>query len=67
MTVEVVSPFRKSSYSAQSNDCVELARTSVGGHAVRDTKHSSGPVQFHGPDAWSRFLTALKSGDLPTT
>ncbi|QNP73113.1 DUF397 domain-containing protein [Streptomyces roseirectus] len=57
---EIVSPFRKSSYSAQQDDCVELAHTSLGGRAVRDSKYSSGPVQFHGPDAWSRFLAALK-------
>ncbi|QNP73111.1 DUF397 domain-containing protein [Streptomyces roseirectus] len=57
--IEIVSPFRKSSYSAQHNDCVELAHTSVGGHAVRDSKYPSGPVQFHGAEAWTAFLQNL--------
>ncbi|MET8980356.1 DUF397 domain-containing protein [Streptomyces sp. NPDC004539] len=65
--IEFVSTFRKSSYSAQQDDCVELALTSLGSHAVRDSKHSSGPTQLHSPAPWSHFLAALKSGDLPTT
>jgi len=59
--IEIVSAFRKSSYSAQENACVELARTSVGGHAVRDSKYPSGSVQFHGAEAWTAFLQSVRS------
>ncbi|KND36155.1 DUF397 domain-containing protein [Streptomyces acidiscabies] len=57
--IEIVSAFRKSSYSAQNNDCVELALTSRGGHAVRDSKHASGAVQFFGAEAWTRFVQSV--------
>ncbi|GAQ53615.1 DUF397 domain-containing protein [Streptomyces acidiscabies] len=45
MAPGIITEFRKSSYSAQQNACVELARTSLGGHAVRDSKYPSGPVR----------------------
>ncbi|QZZ32675.1 DUF397 domain-containing protein [Streptomyces sp. ST1015] len=57
--VELASAFRKSSYSAQENACVELAHTSLGGHAVRDSKHPSGPVQFFSAEAWTRFIQSV--------
>ncbi|MGJ5897472.1 DUF397 domain-containing protein [Streptomyces niveiscabiei] len=57
--IELVSEFRKSSYSAQENACVELAHTSLGGHAVRDSKHPSGPVQFFSAEAWTRFIQSV--------
>ncbi|WP_416967063.1 DUF397 domain-containing protein [Streptomyces sp. 4F14] len=59
--IEFVSEFRKSSYSAQENACVELALTSLGGHAVRDSKHPSGPVQFFGSEAWTTFFESIRS------
>ncbi|KND36153.1 DUF397 domain-containing protein [Streptomyces acidiscabies] len=59
MAPEIVTPFRKSSYSAQENACVELARTSLGGHAVRDSKYPSGPVQFFGAEAWAGFVQCV--------
>ncbi|MBP5940101.1 DUF397 domain-containing protein [Streptomyces acidiscabies] len=59
MAPEIVTPFRKSSYSAQENACVELARTFPEGHAVRDSKYPSGPVQFFGAEAWTRFIQSV--------
>ncbi|GAV41506.1 DUF397 domain-containing protein [Streptomyces acidiscabies] len=59
MSPEIVSEFRKSSYSAQMDNCVELARTSLGGHAVRDSKYPSGPVQFFGAEAWTGFIQSV--------
>lgn len=64
--VELALAFRKSSYSAQNDACVELAHTPLGGRALRDSKTPSGPVQFITEPAWAPFLTALKSGELPT-
>ncbi|MDX3796322.1 DUF397 domain-containing protein [Streptomyces acidiscabies] len=59
MAPGIITEFRKSSYSAQQNACVELARTSLGGHAVRDSKYPSGPVQFFGAEAWTRFIQSV--------
>ncbi|KND36152.1 DUF397 domain-containing protein [Streptomyces acidiscabies] len=61
MTPGIVTPFRKSSYSAQQNACVELALTSAGGHAVRDSKYPSGPVRLFGAEAWTRFIQSVTS------
>ncbi|MDX2966261.1 DUF397 domain-containing protein [Streptomyces acidiscabies] len=64
--IEFVTPFRKSSYSAQHNDCVELARTAPEGHAVRDSKQPpSAPVHFFTPQAWTPFIQALRPPSTP--
>lgn len=47
--------WRKSSYSANAMDCVEVA-TGVG---IRDSKAPSAHLAF-GADAWSAFLSAVK-------
>lgn len=62
MIAEIVSPFTKSSYSGQENDCVEVACTAGGGSAVRDSKQPADGVQFHAPHAWGTFLGAVKGG-----
>ncbi|MFJ5264327.1 DUF397 domain-containing protein [Streptomyces sp. NPDC088387] len=53
---EVVSPFWKSSYSGQENNCVEVADTAPGGRAVRDSKQQDGPLITLSRDAWAAFL-----------
>ncbi|QKW28090.1 DUF397 domain-containing protein [Streptomyces seoulensis] len=53
---EVVSPFRKSSYSGQENNCVEVAATGPGGRAVRDSKRQGGPLLTVSGDSWRAFL-----------
>ncbi|GAA2599418.1 MULTISPECIES: DUF397 domain-containing protein [Streptomyces] len=54
---EVVSPFRKSSYSGQENNCVEVAHTAPGdGRAVRDSKQQDGPLLTVSRDGWQAFL-----------
>ncbi|WP_251076690.1 DUF397 domain-containing protein [Streptomyces benahoarensis] len=60
MKPEIVTPFRKSSHSGQNGDCVEVARTSANGRAVRDSKRPAGPrLTFEGA-AWDSFVRALK-------
>ncbi|MFB7516333.1 DUF397 domain-containing protein [Streptomyces sp. NPDC056144] len=60
MTPEIVSAFRKSSFSDQQGDCVEVARTSVGGSAVRDSKTAPiGPHLAFPADAWASFVDAV--------
>ncbi|MFG2307536.1 DUF397 domain-containing protein [Streptomyces sp. NPDC048566] len=53
---EVVSPFRKSSYSGAENACVEVAHTAPGGRAVRDSKQGDGPVLVVSRETWQAFL-----------
>jgi hypothetical protein len=53
--------WRKSSQSAQSNNCVEVALAGPV-TAVRDSKDSSGPTLVFGRTQWSAFLHAAKAG-----
>ena len=59
-----VSTFGKSSYSDRQGDCVEVARTSDKGGAVRDSKNIPGPVLAFGHAPWHAFLTDLKAEPL---
>ncbi|MFI5615986.1 DUF397 domain-containing protein [Streptomyces sp. NPDC051567] len=47
--------FVKSSYSASSGECVEVATNVVGTVAVRDSKRNNGPVLRLAPNAWAAF------------
>ncbi|MDN3265087.1 DUF397 domain-containing protein [Streptomyces sp. CSDS2] len=53
---EVVSTFRKSSYSAGEGNCVEVADTAHGGRAVRDSKRHDGPLLTVSRDSWRAFI-----------
>jgi Domain of unknown function (DUF397) len=53
--------YRKSSYSGQQNNCVEVAPAREG-TAVRDSKDPAGPVLRFSADAWRAFVGAVKSG-----
>lgn len=51
--------FRKSSYSAQDQECVEVADLPCGA-AVRDSKHpSAGHLPFPSPE-WTAFLHSTR-------
>jgi hypothetical protein len=54
---EVVGHFRKSSYSGPESNCVEVAATTTGGRAIRDSKNPHGPLLHIGPNGWHTFLT----------
>ncbi|MFF8032562.1 MULTISPECIES: DUF397 domain-containing protein [unclassified Streptomyces] len=53
---EAVGPFRKSSYSGQQGDCVEVADTSDCGRVVRDSKRQDGPLLTVSRESWRAFL-----------
>ncbi|WP_033226844.1 MULTISPECIES: DUF397 domain-containing protein [unclassified Streptomyces] len=53
---DVISPFRKSSYSGQENACVEVAGTTTGGRAVRDSKREDSPLLAVSRESWRAFL-----------
>jgi hypothetical protein len=52
--------WRKSSYSGNGGNCVEVADRD-NRISVRDTKDRQGPVLRFTPDAWRRFSKQLKS------
>ncbi|MDO0913978.1 DUF397 domain-containing protein [Streptomyces sp. DT2A-34] len=56
---EVVSPFWKSSYSQPETNCVEVADTTPGGRAVRDSKQQDGPLLTVSRDSWQAFVRQL--------
>ncbi|GAA4182928.1 hypothetical protein GCM10022252_09620 [Streptosporangium oxazolinicum] len=55
--------WRKSSLSAQGDNCVEGAPLDGGGWAVRDTKDPGGPqLAFDHPE-WGAFIRRVKAGE----
>lgn len=56
-----VTGWRKSSWSAQRTDCVEVGRTGNAGAAVRDTKDPNAGFFTVSPQAWGNFLSAIKA------
>ncbi|GGX96925.1 DUF397 domain-containing protein [Streptomyces hiroshimensis] len=58
-------PWRRSSYSAAYNNCVETAGPLPGRLlAVRDSKRTSGPALLFRSAAWSRFVEGLRDGGI---
>ncbi|WP_329178030.1 DUF397 domain-containing protein [Streptomyces sp. NBC_01477] len=58
--------WRKSSYSGtEAGSCVEILDNHSGGIPVRDSKDPHGPALLFPQAAWSSFISAVKSGDLP--
>jgi hypothetical protein len=55
--------YRKSSYSGQQNNCVEVAPVREGA-TVRDSKNPAGPVLRFPADSWRAFIGAVKSGSI---
>jgi hypothetical protein len=53
--------WRKSSYSADTANCVEFAPLDAA-VAIRDSKDSDGPVLAYQNDSWSRFTAAVRAG-----
>jgi hypothetical protein len=54
--------WRKSSYSSQSGNCVEVARNLSGLVAVRDSKAPDGAKLMVPREAWRAFLKAHAPG-----
>ncbi len=55
--------WRKSSYSSNQGECVEVAPLPKG-TAVRDSKDKSGPALRLSAAAWRTFLRDVKAGRL---
>jgi hypothetical protein len=54
--------WRKSSYSSQSGNCVEVATNLPGAVAIRDSKDPEGPGLFIPAADWRAFLEGLVAG-----
>ena len=57
--------WRKSSYSGEGGDCVEVAAGFPGVLPVRDSKDLSGPKLAFDTQSWASFMMALK-GESPS-
>ncbi|MER7011411.1 DUF397 domain-containing protein [Saccharopolyspora sp. NPDC000359] len=53
--------WRKSSFSGNQGDCVEVGRVG-GGAAVRDTKNRAAGYLTTGREQWTAFVAAVKDG-----
>ena len=53
--------WRKSSYSSQSGNCVEVARNLPGLMAVRDSKAPDDAKLLVSREAWRTFLRGVRS------
>ncbi|GII60350.1 hypothetical protein Skr01_04350 [Sphaerisporangium krabiense] len=54
--------WRKSSFSADTGTCVEVASNLPAVLAVRDSKNPAGPALVVAPAEWSAFLNGVRSG-----
>jgi len=55
--------WRKSSYSANGANCVEVATSLPGIVAVRDSKNAPGPKLAVSDRSWSEFVQGIKHGE----
>lgn len=56
--------WRKSSYSANAQNCVEVADLPGGGRGVRDSKNPGGPeLMFTTGSEWAAFTDSIRSGE----
>jgi hypothetical protein len=53
--------WRKSSYSANGANCVEITSNLPGVVAVRDSKDRQGPALVFTPEAWRAFLNGVRA------
>ncbi len=54
--------WRKSSFSGEQGDCVEVADLPNGGRLVRDTK-GTGATQSYTESEWQAFVKGVKAGE----
>jgi Domain of unknown function (DUF397) len=52
----IIGPWVKSSYSNSGANCVETARTTSGGVAVRDSKHPDAGCLYFTVGEWREFI-----------
>ncbi|MEV8328625.1 DUF397 domain-containing protein [Kitasatospora sp. NPDC056731] len=55
--------WRKSSYSGQGGQCIEVADGFIDVQPVRDSKDPDGPVLLFPSAAWQAFVTSTRAGE----
>ena len=55
--------FRKSSYSGQNAQCVEVAPAADGGRWLRDSKNPAQPPHYFTAHEWDAFIRGVKGGE----
>ena len=55
--------WRKSTFSGNQGNCVEVADLPDGGIAVRHSQHPAGPVIEYTAAEWDAFLKGAKAGE----
>jgi predicted secreted Zn-dependent protease len=59
--------WRKSTYSGQDGNCVEIATNIAGLIAIRDSKNPAGPALNFAHSDWAAFIQGIKIGEeVPT-
>ncbi|GAA1385384.1 hypothetical protein GCM10009639_07910 [Kitasatospora putterlickiae] len=58
--------WRKSTYSGQGGECVEVASNLLGLVPVRDSKDPEGPALVFPTSAWRSFVTAVQASEFDT-
>ncbi|WP_405004143.1 DUF397 domain-containing protein [Kitasatospora purpeofusca] len=58
--------WRKSTYSDGDGDCIEVPESLTDMVPVRDSKDPHGPTLTFTATAWTSFITAIHTGELPT-
>ena len=56
--------WRKSTHSAQGDDCVEVAVLAGGGTVVRDSKNPAGPVLPFAATGFAAFIRKIKTDQI---
>lgn len=55
--------WRKSTYSGQGGECVEVAANFPAVMPVRDSKDPEGPALLFPSDSWRSFIAAVRAGE----
>ncbi|MER7752242.1 DUF397 domain-containing protein [Kitasatospora sp. NPDC097643] len=58
--------WRKSTFSGDQGNCVEVADGFADAVPVRDSKDPNGPALIFPAHAWTAFVTAIKTGEIPS-